>query len=68
MVRFQISNMTCGGCAKGVTATLREAAAEAPLRFDLERRIVEVDAADAEASRLAQVLTAAGWKAERAAT
>jgi copper chaperone len=60
--------MTCGGCAKGVTATLREAAVAAPLRFDLERREVEVEAAAGEAPRLAQALTAAGWKVELVAS
>jgi len=64
MIRFRISNMTCGGCAKGVTATLREAAFKEPLRFDLERREVEIDAAPVEAPRLKDTLAAAGWEAE----
>jgi copper chaperone len=63
MVRFRIANMTCGGCAKGVTATLRDATADAPLRFDLERREVEVDTAPSDGPRLAQALRAAGWEA-----
>ncbi|MDO9501420.1 heavy-metal-associated domain-containing protein [Falsiroseomonas sp.] len=68
MVRFRILNMSCGGCAKGVTATLREAAAEMSLRIDLDRREVEVDAEANDAARLGQALMAAGWKAELVAS
>lgn len=64
MPRFRIANMTCGGCAKGVTATLRDVVADAPLRFDLEHQQVEVDTPAADATRLAQALRAAGWEAE----
>ncbi len=67
MVRFRISNMTCGGCAKGVTAPLREVDPGAELRFDLERREVAVERARADVVRLEKALVDAGWKSERLA-
>ncbi|MGK7865447.1 heavy-metal-associated domain-containing protein [Falsiroseomonas sp. E2-1-a4] len=65
MVRFRISNMTCGGCAKGVTATLREVDPAAKPRFDLERREVAVEQASVDAARLEKALVDAGWVSER---
>lgn len=66
MLRFRISNMTCGGCAKGVAATLREAEPRAEFRFDLDRREVIIEgAAAADAGRLEQALQTAGWRSER---
>jgi copper chaperone len=62
MVKIVISNMTCGGCAKGVLATLREAAPGAEAKVDLERREIEVGAADA--SPLVAALRADGWEAQ----
>ncbi len=62
MVKIVISNMTCGGCAKGVLATLREAAPGAEAKVNLERREVEVGAADTLA--LVAALRADGWEAE----
>lgn len=67
MIRFRISNMTCAGCAKGVTSTLREVDPSAGLRFDLERREVAVEPALADAARLEWALAEAGWKSERLA-
>ena len=66
MLRFRISNMTCGGCAKGVAATLREAEPRAELQFDLDRReVILGGAAAADIGRLEQALRAAGWRSER---
>jgi copper chaperone len=62
MVKIVISNMTCGGCAKGVLATLRKAAPGAEARVDLDRREVEVGAADASA--IVAALRADGWEAQ----
>ncbi|WP_270935221.1 heavy-metal-associated domain-containing protein [Falsiroseomonas oryzae] len=67
MLRFHIANMTCGGCAKGVGATLREVDPAVELRFDLERREVEVDRSSADAAALQAALIAAGWESERRA-
>lgn len=63
MVQIAIANMTCGGCAKGVAATLREAAPGQEPRFDLERREVSVQG---EAATLLAALRADGWDAKLA--
>jgi copper chaperone len=62
MVTISIPNMTCGGCAKGVLATLRDAAPGAAATVDLGTRQVSVDAPDA--SPLVAALRADGWRAE----
>jgi copper chaperone len=64
MVRFHIPNMTCGGCAKGVGATLREADPRAAFDIDLERRQVAVTSA-MDGFVLQAALAEAGWQAER---
>lgn len=46
MVTIKIANMSCGGCAKGVLATLRGVAPGVETRLHLERREVEVETAD----------------------
>jgi copper chaperone len=61
MVKLSIPNMTCGGCAKGVLATLRAAAPDTDATIDLERREVHVAAADA--APLVAALRADGWEA-----
>lgn len=63
-VRIAIPNMTCGGCAKGVLATLREAAPGAAAEVDLERREVRVAAPDP--APILEALRADGWEAREA--
>lgn len=65
MTTIHIPNMECGGCAKGVAATLARAAPGATPHFDLERREVRLDAPDIPA--LLAALRADGWQAEAAA-
>ncbi len=60
MITFQIPNMTCGGCARGVTAAIREADAAARVETDLAARTVAVESAATEA-KLRTVLGAAGF-------
>jgi copper chaperone len=60
MVRISIPNMTCGGCAKGVAATLRGAAPGQEPRIDLDRREVLL-VGDADA--IVALLRADGWEA-----
>jgi copper chaperone len=55
--------MTCGGCAAGVGATLREADPGAAFDIDLERREVAVTSGIGKAALLAALLDA-GWQAE----
>lgn len=59
-----ISNMSCGGCAKGVLATLKSAAPEAQPAIDIEARRVTVQSSDVGA--LIAALRADGWEATEA--
>jgi copper chaperone len=61
MVMISIPNMTCGGCAKGVLATLHDVAPGAEVRVDLAARRIQVTADDAAA--LVTALRADGWEA-----
>jgi len=64
MAKISIPNMNCGGCAKGVLATLREAAPDAVATIDLGRREVEV--ASGDVMPLIAALRADGWEAAQA--
>lgn len=41
-MKFEILNMNCGGCAKGVTATIKDVDENAEVKIDLETKLVEV--------------------------
>ena len=41
-MKFEIPNMNCGGCAKGVTATIKEVDPNADVKIDIETIQVEV--------------------------
>ena len=64
MLRFHISNMTCGGCAKSVTKALSSVDPKARIETDLSAREVRVESSAAEADLVA-VLAEAGYPAER---
>ena len=61
MVVISITNMHCGGCAKGVRATVEKIVPGSSLKIDLERRHIQVDAPDTDAVMAA--LRADGWDA-----
>lgn len=63
MLRYHIANMTCGGCEKGVRATLAGAVPGARVDVALDRR--EIGVASAEAARIEAALRDAGWEAVR---
>lgn len=65
MLRIRISNMSCGGCAKGAAATLREVDPTVQAAFDLETRQVSVEGTPGNPERLIRALVDSGWKAER---
>ena len=65
MLRFRISNMGCGGCAKGVAAVLRDVDPNAQPTFDLATREVSIATALNDADRFTEALHASGWKSER---
>lgn len=62
--RFRIAKMNCGGCAKGVTASLREADPQAEIGISLDTREAAV-ASTVDTARLEQVLRDGVWQAER---
>ena len=64
MHRFRIANMNCGGCAKGVMATLHQADPLARIDIALDTRKAAVTSA-VDTARLEQALCDAGWQAER---
>jgi copper chaperone len=45
MVHFKVANMSCGGCARAVTAALRGVDPQAEISVDLGRREVAVESA-----------------------
>lgn len=64
MLRFRIANMNCGGCARGVTASLRQADPLAEIAIKLDTREAAVTSA-VDTARLEQALRDGGWQAER---
>ena len=63
MMRFKVANMSCGGCARAVTAALRGVDPQAEISVDLGRREVAV-ASTARAEKLAGALREAGFKGQ----
>lgn len=53
--------MNCGGCAKGVLATLSGVAPDAKTQFDLDAKEVRIEALDAKP--ILAALHTAGWQA-----
>ena len=64
MHRLRIANMNCGGCAKGVTASLRQADPRAEIDIKLDTREAAVTS-DVDIARLEQALRDGGWQVER---
>lgn len=68
MVLFTIGNMNCGGCAKGVTSTVKDADPTAKVEVRLDNKQITVNGSSIGSEALIAVLRAAGWKAEVATT
>ncbi len=64
MHRLRIANMTCGGCAKSVTASLRQADPRAKIDIKMDTREAAMTST-ADTARLKQALREGGWRAER---
>jgi len=64
MHRFRIANMNCGGCAKGVTTSFRQADPQAEIDIKLDTREAAVTSS-VDAARLEQALRDGGWQVER---
>ena len=59
-MKFYIPNMSCGGCARGVTRAIQNVDANAKVNVDLESKWVDVDSS-AQTNSLAAALTAADF-------
>lgn len=64
-MQLHIENMTCGGCARGVTAAIKDVDANATVDIDLATRQVRIESAQ-PAERILQVLEDAGFPAQPA--
>lgn len=42
-MKLEIQNMTCGGCARSVTATIKELDPAAQVNIDIASKIVDVE-------------------------
>ena len=60
MIAFHIPNITCGGCARGVAAAIREVDGAAKVEADLNAGFVTVESVAAEAA-LRKALAEAGF-------
>lgn len=59
-MQFHIDNMTCGGCARGVTKAIQSVDADAQVTADPSSRLVEVKSS-ASPEQLAAALRDAGF-------
>lgn len=62
-MRFQIPNMSCGGCARGVTRAIEAVDAKARVAIDQARREVEVST-DLQSQQIIAALAEAGYPAK----
>lgn len=60
VMRFQIDNMACGGCAKSVTEAIHSVDPEAAVDIDLSLKRVNVESR-AEEAAIASALAAGGY-------
>jgi copper chaperone len=65
MIVLNVEGMTCGGCAASVEKIIRRADPDARVRVDLASGRVEAETS-AEAGKLAEAISAAGYQAKAA--
>ena len=65
-MRFVVENMNCGGCAKGVAATVKQADPFAEVEVHLDAKEIVVKGGQAGGEAVRDTLHAAGWKAAAA--
>lgn len=63
MLRFHVSNMSCGGCVKGVTSAIQSVAPGAKVDADLSAREISVSGTNDE-DAVIDALKRAGYQAE----
>lgn len=59
-MKFRIENMTCGGCARSVTATIKDLDENATVNIDVDTKLVEVNTTVAE-DKIVAALTEDGF-------
>ena len=59
-MKFRIENMTCGGCARSVTATIKDLDENATVNIDVDTKLVEVNTAVTE-DKIVAALTEDGF-------
>ncbi len=62
-MQLLIENMTCGGCARSVTATIKDVDADATIDIDLPSKRVRIESTQ-PAERFTQALDEAGFPAQ----
>ena len=62
-MQLLIENMTCGGCARSVTATIKDVDADAAVEIDLPAKRVRIESSQ-PAERFTQALDDAGFPAQ----
>lgn len=61
-MQIHIQNMTCGGCARGVTKAVESVDPQAQVKVDLQKRNIDF-ASSQPASAFVAALSAAGYTA-----
>lgn len=61
MLTYRVDDMTCGHCAMTITNALRVIDSGIRVQIDLTRRLVQVEATQAQASRVAAAIAEAGY-------
>ncbi|WP_216935481.1 MULTISPECIES: heavy-metal-associated domain-containing protein [unclassified Acinetobacter] len=59
-MKFRIENMTCGGCARSVTATIKDLDENAIVNIDVATKLVDVESTASE-SEIVSALTEDGF-------
>ncbi|MDC4524770.1 heavy-metal-associated domain-containing protein [Acinetobacter baumannii] len=62
-MKLLIENMTCGGCARGVTATIQDVDPNAKVDVDLATKIVTVESSES-ADKITEALEEDGFPAK----
>ncbi|AXY57610.1 copper chaperone [Acinetobacter chinensis] len=62
-MKLYVENMTCGGCARGVTASLKELDENATVNIDIPNKLVDIETQQDTAAVVA-ALAEDGWKAQ----
>lgn len=55
-MKFRIDNMTCGGCARSVTATIKDLDENARVEINVDTKLVEVESTVGEAEIVAALI------------